>query len=369
MIHLLRCNSILADSRVLKYISFYKKEGLEYKIIGWDRSNEGVKVEKSILYQKKSGYRVGGFKAAYYRASWMWFVFKTLCHESKVETIHACDLDTVFPAILYKILINRKASVIFDVFDWFSDNLGDQNAIIRAVFKFMEKIATIYSDHILICEPERREQIPYKLKKEPLVLPNIPSFDEFDFLSERKEYKFDNGLYTFAYVGGFIYDRFLMELLLMAEENRINLLIAGYGEENLLKKCVSLQGRANFKYLGKVEYKKGLNIMYNADITYAMYSKTSRNNVFAAPNKYYETMLLGKPIISTKGTILEKKIVQNQIGYVIDEDVDELRKLISSLNKKDLERYGRNAKKLWDNVYKDYVSAFFKNEYSKIIKK
>lgn len=367
MIHLLRCNSILADSRVLKYIDFYKEAGLKYRIIGWDRSGEGIKIENAILYQKKSGYRLGGFKAAYYRAVWMWFVIWTLLKEKNVDKIHACDLDTAFPAVVYKKLFNRKATVIFDVFDWFSDNLGDQNAIIRAVFKFMEKVSVDNSDNIMICEPERREQIPYKLKRESLVLPNIPSFNEYSFLSENSEYKFDNDLFTFAYVGGFIYDRFLMELLQMAEEGRINLLIAGYGDEDLYQKCLSLQGRPNFKYMGKVEYKKGLNIMYNADVIYAMYCKMSRNNVFAAPNKYYETMLLGKPIISTKGTILEKKIVHNQIGYVIEESVDELRSLINSLKKEDIERLGKNARNLWNNKYKDYVSDFMNTKYKKIV--
>ena len=367
MIHLLRCNSILADSRVLKYISFYKKSRLKYRIIGWDRTGEGVKIDNAILYQKISGYRIGGFKAAYYRTMWMWFVIKTLCKEPKVEKIHACDLDTVFPAVLYKMLFNRKATVIFDVFDWFSDNLGDQNPIIRTVFKFMEKVSVKHSDYILICELERREQIPYKLKKIPLVLPNIPSFNEYGFLTENKEYKFDNNLFTFAYVGGFIYDRFLMELLQMSEEGRINLLMAGYGDEDIYQKCLSLQGKPNFKYMGKVDYKKGLNIMYNADVIYAMYCKISRNNIFAAPNKYYEAMLLGKPIVSTKGTLLEKKITQNQVGYLIEENIDELRNLISSLNKEEIERYGKNARELWENKYKDYVSNFFMTEYQQII--
>ena len=182
-------------------------------------------------------------------------------------------------------------------------------------FKFMELVSVKYADYIIICEKERREQIPFKLEKEPLVLPNIPSFQDFSFLSRNKEYRFDNDMFTFAYVGGFIYDRFLNELLKIAEEGRINLLIAGYGDEDLYQKCLSLQRRSNFKYMGKVNYKFGLNIMYNADVIYAMYCKISKNNIFAAPNKYYEAMLLGKPIISTKGTILEKKIIKNQICY------------------------------------------------------
>ena len=53
MIYLLRCNSILSDSRVLKYISYYKETGQEYRVVGWDRTNEGVNIDKGILYKKK----------------------------------------------------------------------------------------------------------------------------------------------------------------------------------------------------------------------------------------------------------------------------------------------------------------------------
>lgn len=367
MVYFLRCNSILADSRVLKYISFYKENKIDYRIVGWDRTNEGVKIENGIIYQKKSGYRVGGMKAAYYRMRWMWYVLIQLKKAKGVTTIHACDLDTAFPAVIYKRLFNRKARIIFDVFDWFSDNLGDQNALIRYAFKFMEKTSVYGSDEIIICEPERRGQIPYKLKKDPLIFPNIPSFANYDFLKEDKELKFNNDLVTLSYVGGFINDRFLKELLRMADEHLINLLMAGYGEEDIVDICRSLQGRENFKYLGKVPYQRGLQIMYNADVIYAMYCKVSRNNVFAAPNKYYEAMLLGKPIISTKGTILEQKIVSNNIGYVVEEDYEELKELVVGLNCDDIKTKGNNARKLWDSKFYSYTLDYLNLQYKKLI--
>lgn len=367
MIYLLRCNSLLSDSRVLKYISYYKEIGQEYRVVGWDRTNEGVNIDKGILYQKKSGYRVGGFKAAYYRVLWMLFIITKLFQSKKISTIHACDLDTAFPAALYKRFINRKVNVIFDIFDWYSDNLGDQNKLIRYGFKYMEKFTINEVDEIIICEPERREQIPYKLRKEPLVFPNIPAFSNYDFLKSDNVLAFNNKLITISYVGGFVNDRFLKELLRLVDEQLVNLLIAGYGEEDIEEICRSLRGHDNFKYLGKVPYQRGLQIMYNSDCIYAMYCKVSRNNVFAAPNKYYESMLLGKPIISTKGTILEKKILSNEMGYVIDEDYNELKRLVCQFDRQDIMRKGQNAHKLWDEQFQNYSKVFLHNDYQKII--
>lgn len=367
MIAILRCNSIISDSRAKKYIDFLDKKGIGFRVLGWDRTNENIIPKNTDFYKKKSGYNVGGFKAAKDRIAWMNYIIKYL-RKNKFKTIHACDLDTAFPAIIYKLFFNKNANVIFDVFDWYSDTLNNQNAIIRMAFKFMERITTKYSDHIIICEKERRKQIPYKLRKEPLILPNIPSFPETTFLKVEEKYKFNNNLPTLAYVGGFIEDRCLSELLRLAEEQHINLLIAGFGSQRLVDECKRLNERYNnIKYFGKVEYTKGLSIMYNADILYAMYSKVCPNNIFAAPNKYYETMLLGKPIISTKGIILEEKIISNNIGYIVEENYEDILSLIKSLKKEDLIIKSNNAKLLWENTYVNYTENFLQKTYLNII--
>lgn len=368
MIAILRCNSIITDSRAKKYIDFLNRKGIKYRVLGWDRTNENVTLKDTDFYKKKSGYNVGGFKAAKDRIAWMNYIIKYL-KKNKFKTIHACDLDTAFPAVVYKILFDKKANVIFDIFDWYSDTLNNQNVIIRLAFRIMERITTKYSDHIIICEQERRKQIPYKLKKEPLILPNIPSFPHTDFLKIEKEYQFGNNCPTLTYVGGFIEDRCLSELLRLVKDQHINLLIAGFGSQKLVDECIKLNEQYdNIKYFGKVEYTKGLNIMYNADILYAMYSKICPNNVFAAPNKYYETMLLGKPIISTKGIILEEKIIKNNIGYIVEEDYSEIVALIHSLQKNDLTTKSLNAKELWNNIYCNYTEDFLQKTYSNIIK-
>jgi glycosyltransferase involved in cell wall biosynthesis len=99
-----------------------------------------------------------------------------------------------------------------------------------------------------------------------------------------------------------------------------------------------------------------------------MYCKSNPNHIYAAPNKYYEAMFFGKPIISTKGTIVEDKILANNNGWAIEESVDELRNTIRSITKDDIRIKGQNMKNLWDNQYNTYVQGFFDNEYSKIIR-
>ena len=362
---LFRSNNIF-DSRVNKYHNYYERAGFDYTIVGWDRKGEGWQREKYDFFQFRAGEDVGGLKAIRNHFKWMRFVLRYLKAHKDVTTIHACDLNSAFPAAVFKVLYKRNVTLIFDACDWFSANFASR-PFLCFCFGLMERFTYRRADELIICEPERIEQVQFKLRKQPLVMPNIPELDPSLITEVQPKYLFDNDHPTLAYLGGFSDNRFLLEILTLAETEPFNLLIAGYGDKAVLDKCQEVSKRENVKYLGRVPMEEGLNMENAADIVYAMYCKTNPNNIYAAPNKYYEALLLGKPIITTKGTIVEKKVVENDIGWAVEEDVEELRCLIRSFSPEDIKRKGKNASALWENKFKDYLSDFFENTYSKII--
>lgn len=368
MIVFIRCNDIISDSRAEKYIEFYKRIGCDYKIIAWDRLGNSEKMQNAIYCPVKSKYNQGGIRAVIDRLKWMFFILKTLFTFKDNLRIHACDLDAAFPATLYKLFSRRNNYVIFDVFDWISDTLYNQGKIVTLTFKFMENFSVKMSDYIVICEPEREKQIPYQITNKLFILPNIPSVANYDFMYEDKLLEFTNDKLTLSYVGGLYGERFLDELLTIASKGFINLLIAGYGDEKLEQKCKILNKLDNVRFFGKVTYTEGLHIMYNSDMIYAMYCKTNPNHIFAAPNKFYESMLLSKAIISTKGTIVGDKIEKLNIGYTIEENIKDLEKLINKISIKDVKIKSQNAHNLWENKYKDYVTTFLEKDYYSLIR-
>lgn len=369
MVLIIRCNSISNDPRVKKYLSYLESNNIEYKVLGWDRNQENLKQRKIIFFRKKSGYNIGGMKAAWYRVLWMWFCFKQIS-KIKPTVIHGCDLDSAFPAIIYKIIRKRNVKVIFDVFDWFSATLYNQPKIVTTAFRWMESLTSKYSDHIIICEKERLQQIPHNISSKVNILPNIPMVsDETSFKYKDDDFLFSNNMITVSYVGGLYNERFLDELLEIAETGCINLLIAGYGDVQLENKCRYLSTRKNIRYFGSVPYEQGLHIAYNSDIVYAMYCKTNPNHIYAAPNKYYEAMLLGKPIITTNGTIVGDKVISEEIGFAVEENKDQLKKLFDNLNhdKKLYIKKGEKAHLLWRERFRDYTSNFLKERYATLI--
>ena len=364
---LFRSNNIF-DSRVNKYHNYYERAGIDYTIVGWDRKGEGWNKEKYDFFQYLAGEAVGGMTAIKNHFKWMRFVYRYLKQHKEVTTIHACDLNSVFPAAIFKALHRRDVTLIFDACDWFSANFAS-NKVLNILFGWMEKFSCKWADELIICEPERKEQIQFKLKKEPLVMRNIPEIDPSLIAKAAQEkFLFDNEWPTLAYMGGFSEGRFLMELLQLAETEPFNLLIAGYGDKRIVERCNELNHRENVRYFGRVNMVDGLNMENAADVLYAMYCKVNPNHIFAAPNKYYEAMLLGKPLITTKGTLPGKKVENNGTGWAIEEDIDEMRDLLNKFNQKEIEEKGEKALLLWNERYKDDINNFFEYIYCKIIK-
>lgn len=368
MVILIRCNDIVTDPRAMKYVKYIRDNKIPHRFIGWDRDMAKPDIEDAILMQMPAGYNVGGMKAAWNRIKWMFFVYKQLC-KMKVRnaTLHGCDVDSAFPAACYK-LFHPSNKLIFDVFDWFSATLYDQNGLIKLAFRVMERFTVRHSDYVFICEEERIRQIPFKVEPNKVkVLPNIPYFESSDFLRKDENLLFDNDKLTVSYVGGFCNERCLSEIVDLAEKGVINLAIAGFGDKELEEKLDNLRDCPYIKYYGKVSYQDGLNISYNSDVMYAMYSKINPNHIYAAPNKFYEAMFLGKPLFTTKGTIVENKVQDRNTGYVSEESEAEIRDVIESISREDMVAKGCRARENWEKVFCNYTRDFLKKDYMNMI--
>lgn len=366
MIVLIRCNDIVSDSRTKKYLGFYTRNGVDYKVIAWDRLGGSKPLPNTIYCPVRSKYNQGGLGAIRDRLKWMSFILKTLFSLKADLHIHACDLDAAFPAAVYKLFSRRKNILLFDVFDWISDTLNNQGKIVSLAFSLMEWFSIKKADHVIICEPERIRQIPYNIEGRYSVLQNIPSFSTSEFLYEDASMQFPqhDSLFTLVYVGGFVQNRCLKELIEGAVSGCYNLNIAGYGDQEIVALLEQHKTSPHIHYFGKVAYADGLRIMYNSDLIYAMYSKQTPNHFFAAPNKYYEAMFVGKPLITTRGIIIADKVCEQGFGYCIDETTESLLRLVSTLSREDVEEKARQAASLWTqyrSVTEHYLSTTYAN--------
>lgn len=356
MIALLRSTDGNPDSRFEKYVNYLQENNLPYITVCWDRKGNKNETNTAFYYKRPSTYgkrygNVGGL------LGFSKFLFKTLWkNRNRYSVIHACDFDTVVPAILIHIFLRKK--VIYDIFDWYVDS-RNVKGILKWIIYTLEFFNIKMSEAVIICEKERRGQIIFNPKK-LWILPNIPNF------KAKQPILPPNGKLTIGYVGILSSERGLENLIKYAKTNNsIHLKIGGFGTlESMLQDSNKYD---NITYYGSVPYIEALEILNSVDIVYAMYQKTNKNHILAAPNKYYEGLYLGKPIITTAGTIVGDKTVRYNTGFVIEETYEDLEKLLSEITDSEILELGHNAKVLWDAKYSTYVEDFLNNTYRPFI--
>ncbi len=363
MIILLRSTDGNPDSRFEKYVDFLERKNFPYLTICWDRKGGKSNSEKNIYYKKLSGYgqyygnltKIIGFN---------WFILKKLmAYRKKYKYIHACDFDTVLPATFMHLFFRKK--VIYDVFDWYVDSRNIKG-IIKYIVYALEWLNIKSASSVIVCEPEREKQIIFKAKQ-TWILPNIPNF------ANRLEKHLPNQTLTLGYVGILGDGRCVDHAIRYAKEHSdMNLVVGGFGP--LESELRDLDNYPNIKFYGTVKYSEALNILNSCDVILACYSKwnqdgtPNKNNILAAPNKYYEGLYLAHPILTTKGTIVGDKTIANKTGYVIEESYEDFCEGIKTITKEKNIEYSINADNLWNEKYSNYVIDFLDKTYYPFIK-
>lgn len=371
MIVILRANDIITDPRVSKYVNYFNEHGIRYKILGWDRRDILNNTNNIIYYKGKAGYNIGT-KAIFNRIFWNLYLIKMLYKLRKeYNVIHACDFDTIMPALIFKVF---RKTVIFDIFDMFSYTIKT-NKTIHKIIEIAENLAANISDYVIICEEERVQQFSKSFKnRNLLIFPNIPS--EIDSRTSNviiDSRVLDYDILKLTYIGTFYKDRFIEEIVsAVSELSFVELHIAGYGDpqieeyiRNYSEKC------ENIIYYGKVTYAEGLEIMSKSNLLLAFYCIANKNHRFAAPNKYYESLMLGIPLLTNTGTILEDRVNRFKTGFTIGENILDFKTELEYIwkNTELLKEYSHNCKQLWTEKYSTFVRIFLNEKYISIITK
>lgn len=358
MIILLRSTEGRPDSRFEKYIDFLNRKNYSYLSICWDRSGKEEERKHNLFFKRKANYG-GGIKNIISLLIFNLFIFINLFKLRKDCTvIHACDFDTILPALLFKILF--KKTLIYDIFDYYIDSREISNNLLKFLVRQAEVLSIKYSDAVIICEEERKEQLPL-IPDNLWILPNIPNFSQLGTCSTLHAHPL-----SIAYVGVFAPSRGLEKLVKVIKKfPSIIFNVAGFGQlESIFD---DVKGLPNVNFYGKVDYVIGLEIMRSSSLIYAVYETDNPNHLYAAPNKYYEGLYLGKPIITTKGTLVGDKTSKFDTGYTLIETYEDLQNLLASLSELSIHEKAINASKLWNQKYSTFFESFMIDKYSTVL--
>jgi glycosyltransferase involved in cell wall biosynthesis len=367
MICFLRCATVNEDVRLRKYIQACESRDLSFFALTWNRLNVPYKEAYEIQFDRNAPYGLR-WKNLWNKVLWQIYILKYLIKKRCDYTvIHATNFENILPALLMKFFLNKK--VVYDIYDSFSSDLSD-NFLTRFLIK-LEVFCIRKSDLLILADKKRLQQISITETtcKQFLDIENVPNFKQSVYTKNTLDFN----KIKLSYVGVFDPMRGLEELLNFVEKNDSFILeIAGGGTLNNIVKYKS-DTTSRIIYHGVVKYEDGINIMQKSDFIIGMYYKQASNHVYAAPNKFFESLYLARPLITTQGTLVGEKTNFHETGYAIEEGYDEITNFFTGFiqNKdKSLRSYKRkieNAANLWNSEYANYFEKRLVQDYINII--
>lgn len=341
-----------SDSRAERWAKIYSDKLPLFGIWGYIQ-NDNVKSITSIVRKPENKLLIA---LGYIWFSLMTFVF-VLRNAKKNDTVVFIDLETILFGFLAAFI--KKADIHYDMADPF---YLVKPVPFRFFWKLLEKFY-IYNTKVVTAPHLLRFKIFFeKIQSNMKVVENVPIYE--NKLDIFPHFSSDNKIIV-GYFGGLEANYRGLENLakLVVNDNRLKLVIAGSGTlfnffVDLSKKC----DRIIFK--GKYDIQDLPTLVKNIDVYFAYYSELKPLHKIASPNKFYEHLFFGKPILTSVCIPQSESIQKFNTGWCIENDEDALINWKNSLfnNNLDFLYYFYNCRNLWLERYEKYYEELLFNK-------
>ena len=356
---IIRSNPVDPDPRVEKEADSLLEAGYTVDVFCWDRGSDHPVTSsiKTLSHGSVNIYRIGiaaSFGAGFrknlrplirFQIEILRFIRR---HYRDYDVLHVCDFDTALAGYIGS--RGRQLKLIYDIFDYYADAFGVPDVLKKLVIGLDTHVIN-HADGVIICSEQRKSQLRGARPGRLSVIHNSPR-SELKLIEVEHDTSHDH--MRIAYIGILNDGRLIPELLeIVSRHSEFELHIAGFGKYEDL--CADFAGsNDNITYYGRTEYAQTLEIESRCDVMTAVYDPSIRNHRYAAPNKFYEALMLGKPVIMCRGTGFADVVEDNEIGICIDYSEESLEKGLEYLSG-NLERF-RSRRNLERELYRKQYS-------------
>jgi Glycosyltransferase len=340
------------DPAINKVAKALSENGYDVKLLVWDRMGN-----KQIEYV--DGYTVFrfGFKAPYDKISvafflpiwWLYELFFLLKQDASV--IHVCDLDTLIPAIFAKFI--KKTKLCYTIYDFYAGNFPDKfpSLFIKSIAA-VEKFGIGFADYLFLVDECRFEQVKGAKIKNLAYIYNSPP----DYFSTKQKHHSSTGEVLRIFYAGIISKSRGLEYIIKSikDLDYVRLTIAGSGADKEFLENLLVDTNNKVKYIGQITYKDVIENIIDSDILFAFYDPSVSNNRYASPNKLFEAMMCGKPIIMNSEVTASKIVLEENCGLVMPYgDINAIKEVITRIRDyPDLRiELGENGRKAYEKLY------------------
>jgi glycosyltransferase involved in cell wall biosynthesis len=311
-------------------------------------------------------FKGGPFKFIHFN----WRVF-VLAMRLPVNLIHVHDLWALPAATLVSKL--RKIPLIYDAHEYYAGlEIFNRRKIRKAIWIQAEKACIPYlCGLITISEPlAQLYRDNYRLPCPVNVIRNLPAREQPD-RSKAVNIVRRHDRKMLLYHGHFRPGRGLAAIIrACAQLNNIHLVLIGGGElEKSLRKMVSENQLDDFvDFIPYVETGRLISTAAQADIGIVLFEPTSVNYAHALPNKFFEYLMAGLPVLASNIDTLDYYVNKYHVGITVNPlDVNAIVTGIQQMltDDRQLHKWRKNALKAaeelnWDKESEKLISLYKK---------
>ena len=349
------------DVRVYKEAKYLVKKGFDVEILCWDRENrykdreteeiDGIKIKRFFPYaQYGTGYRQV--------LKYIQFIkqCKSYLKNKDYQYMHCHDLDGALAGYLIK---NKGSKLIFDMHEFYEGRTNKKSVKFftrNMVFFLQNKY-----DYIIYVNETQKASVRESNLNKLIYLPNYPEADNYIGCE-----KTDSDKLRISYIGAVRQYKELKSLM-DASKDMADVEVSIHGAGTAYKQLKEdAENYRNVNVTGLYDFSESNKLYSEADLLYVVYDMKNENWKNAYPVKFFEAIITQTPVIVSKGSILEKFLEKNDIGFVVDgDDVEEISSLLYKIDKNRnlLEEKKNNLNKIqykysWDSVLNNFDKIY-----------
>ncbi len=321
---MLLTNAYDPDPRVRQEALALIGMGCRVRLLAWDRDvrakarecQEGVEIERVFL---PSAHGRGTTQLFFYVLLYLKMLWRGL--RTSFDVIHCHDLDTLpLGFVLGKL---KRKPIAYDAHESFVDMLrGSVHPdVCRALMTF-ENLLIRRIDLLITVGEKLREFFADRGARRSVVVGNWKDLAEYDRTHEqnqaiRKDLGIPENAIVICCITQLLKNRMIQELIDAVQPyDDVYVLIAGKGElEPLVRQCSAENPR--ILYLGFIHASQVAEYTCASDVIYCGFDPEMPNFRFAAPNKLFEALAAGKPLIAPDLGEIGDVIRRGDCGIVI----------------------------------------------------
>jgi glycosyltransferase involved in cell wall biosynthesis len=367
----LTINPIDYERRIKNQAESSKNSGHTVWIVALGKPGEKTTVEIdeiSVRRLKTPFYRGGVLKFIHFNLKLFFsLIFKPL------DVLHCHDL-WVTPAV-YFLRLFKKFRFVYDAHEYFEGlEIFNKNKIRKRLWMVVEKTIIGKVDVLVtVSEPIAylyNKKYP-KLKKTKVIL-NVPKKEiNWDPSGNRILPDIDKKIVLFQ--GHFKPGRGLMQLIeAMSFTEKVHLVLIGGGEleEEIKKKIQILNVEKIVSLMGYIPTDQLIKTASGADLGVVLFEQTSLNYTYALPNKFFEYIMAGIPILASNLETFEAYIKMHKVGMTVNpHDVQKIAQSITQMlsDEEQLNKWRKNAREAskilnWENESQKLNQIYEKNQ-------